>query len=170
MIGGGVAFGMPINVPKREKQSAYTRQLKLEIALPRAIDEKMNVDQLARAAGVGTRLATEFVGRKVKEFALQNKAQFFPFEPRHGAVFNGAATRNIELLETLNAIPPHKWTAEDRKLERHALACIKAIHPFLQLAALASPVQIRPLSVSKSPKNIDETEEETDDGELGDGL
>jgi hypothetical protein len=94
---------------------------------------------------------------------LSNKARFFQFAPRHAAAFNGAAERQITILEQLNAKPLRLWKDEDRKLERHALACIKSIHPFLQLAASVLPTTLKPLNhhngegESPTPDNEDDT-------------
>ena len=106
---------------------------------------------LAKAAHVQERTARNFLATKVADFAEHNRRKFFAFAPRHAAAFNGAAERQITILEQLNAKPLHEWDDEDRKLERHALACIKSIHPFLQLAASILPTTIAPLKSDNPP-------------------
>lgn len=149
--------------------SPYAKTLVMETLLPRVIDERMSIPDLAQAAHVDTSTARNFLAKKASEFASHNRHKFLGLTAEHATTFNAAAERQMEWLAELNAKPRHRWTEADFKVERHALACLKSLTPFLELAATAlrsSPHSAKPEQTGESPSESAPAEPVT----LGDGL
>lgn len=155
----------------RKRASPYAQTLILESLVPRIMEEKMTIPDVARAAQIDDSTAGNFLRRKAQEFAEVNRRKFLAFTPRHAATLNATAERQMTIMEQLNAKPLHLWDADDRKLERHAIACLKAISPFLELAAralaTAPPLRENPhTSEGENPQDDTPAAPAT----LGDGL
>jgi hypothetical protein len=155
---------------KADRAPTYAKTLALESALPRVIEEQLNIPELAKLANVHTTTANRFLARKAEEYAAYNRNKFLGLTAEHATTFNQAAERQMEWLAELNAKPRHRWTEADFKVERHALACLKSLTPFLELAAVAlrgaSPRSQGAQHVGESP-----TESEPEpDATLSDGL
>ena len=69
-------------------------------------------------------------------------------------------------LAKLGALEHSQWGKDELALERHALTCLKAVHPFLAMAAAAMPLESKSDSPpGDSPTPNDELQpESTDDG------
>ena len=68
-----------------------------------------------------------------------------------GAIFHGAAMRQLRRLQRLNEIPDDQWKAADHQLERHTMAMIKPLLEWCKLP-MAGPSDI---SAAPSPQLSD---------------
>lgn len=126
--------------PKAQPHS-YAQTLQLEVALPKAFEQGLTVNSLAKVANVGSVTARKFLQRKMHDVAVLNNHKLLGFTPQHAAALNETAERQMRRLCDLNALKPEEWNDEYRKLEKHTLACLKAVHPFLAMAAAVLPSQ-----------------------------
>ena len=140
----------------RKMVSPYHKTLAMERHFPEVVTGDKNLTEFANAAKVHTSTASVFLAAKSQEFALENRRKFFAFSSRDAVVFNDAAKRQMDILETLNRKPFALWDEDERKLEKHALSCLKSLHPFLVLAASVAHV---PMPGLPAPQDDDESEE-----------
>lgn len=147
--------------------SPYAQTFRLEAVFPQVINEGLSIPALAKRAHVGPDAARNFLIKKNNEISRINKDRLLNVTAPHAAAINETASRQMRRLEKLNAIPDEEWTQADRAMEKHTLACLKAVHPLLAIAAAASPTTLQPLKSNNdtgdSPSSDDDTEEITQD-------
>ena len=161
----------------RTRATPYHKTLAMERALPGVLDGELTTETFAKASRVHIATASLFLADKAEKYALENKRKFFAFSSADGIIFNDAARRQMDVLASLNGRPFTSWDAEDRKLERHALACLKALHPFLILCAQVAKTTLAPLPGTPGAQDDSQLldDESPDDygessGTLADGL
>lgn len=140
--------------------SPYHKTLAMERHFSEVVTGDKNLTEFANAAKVHTSTASVFLAAKSQEFALENKRKFFAFSSKDAVVFNDAAKRQMDILESLNRKPFALWDEDERKLEKHALSCLKSLHPFLVLAASVAHVPMPGLPI---PQNDDESPDNASD-------
>lgn len=104
-----------------------TRKLAMEALLPQAISEKWTVQQLAKRTPCAFGTASRFLKRKMAMIEKQSNCKILAFSHEAGAVFKGAAGRQMRRLVKLAEKDEDDWTADDYRLEKHAIALLKPL-------------------------------------------
>jgi hypothetical protein len=99
----------------------------MERYLPQAVAEDWSIDRFAEATKVHPDTASRFLRVKNKEARDEAHRQLFKISANAGAIFHGAAMRQLRRLERLGRIADEDWTPADYQLEKHTMAMVKPL-------------------------------------------
>jgi hypothetical protein len=129
---------------------ALAKAITLERHLPAAIREQWSSRKLAEVAKVTQTTARLFLKRKSKQAAAESGRQLLTLSADDGAIFHGAAMRQLRRLQRLAAIDDDDWSPADYALEKHTMAMIK---PLLEWCRL-SPDSPGPTASASGPPQL----------------
>lgn len=112
-----------------------TKYISLEKCFPMAVEKQWGCVELGKQAGVSTNVARLFLLNKAKKMEKASDAALLTLSSKVGAVFKGAARRQIRRLIRLESIPDDEWTLEDFKLEKHTLAMLRPLMEWGKMSA-----------------------------------
>jgi hypothetical protein len=126
---------------------ALAKSITLERHLPAAVTEQWSAAKLAETAKVTETTARTFLRRKLRQTIAHSEQQLCTLSADAGAIFHGAAMRQLRRLQRLARLDDDDWTAADYALEKHTMAMIR---PLLEWCRMSPDDTGRPPTTAAS--------------------